>query len=474
MDTNEAETGLLECNKAVRRINHNLKIAATLDEKQRLCAALANIKSHRSQIKNFRKKGSRIHTGVITNLQHKDPKTFLQDCKSIFERKIHNTLQTKEAIKVNVVLCGEFVLSKAEFKYFTTSNSPIYKDTNIGQWFDEKVNTPILNELEEIQERDSGWALKQVVNLGVNINKFTPQLGSSYIDLPSQIKQKKCINIKNDDQACFAWSVTAALYPVIKNSQRYKSKVEFKNFKNKERVPFIVYADLESVLNPMEDKNIYQQHVPAAVGYYFKYSYDDTISFYRSYRGSDCMQWFTDEMKKLAEDLETLFWCPFDIDISAEQEYDFQKSTHCHICEKPFEPYDKKGYQSPNKKLKVKKNTLAVKLNDELQDIKKYDLGLLTLTGITTNLQHSDNASDIDETIENVNRQMQSLSSSDEEDDQNLTPITTSKNDFGESDYNKIESNGEVQKRVEEQVVEKNELESIYNPSHESLIILEA
>ncbi|CAH1102931.1 unnamed protein product [Psylliodes chrysocephalus] len=182
MDKNEAETGLRECNKAIRRINHNLKIAATVGEKQRLCAALANIKSYRSQIKNLRKKGkglketaknhvlwqdslstfnSRIHTGVITNLQHKDPKTFLQDCKSIFERKIHNTLQTKDAIKVNVVFCGEFVLSKAdrvqtEFKYFTTSNSPIYKDSNIGQWFDKNVVHPILTELEEFQERDSG------------------------------------------------------------------------------------------------------------------------------------------------------------------------------------------------------------------------------------------------------------------------------------------------------------------------------
>ncbi|CAH1108475.1 unnamed protein product [Psylliodes chrysocephalus] len=47
-------------------------------------------------------------------------------------------------------------------------------------------------------------------------------------------------------------------------------------------------------------------------------------------------------MKKLAEDLETLFRCPFDIDISAKQAYNFQKSTHCHICEQPFEPEDKK------------------------------------------------------------------------------------------------------------------------------------
>lgn len=67
------------------------------------------------------------------------------------------------------------------------------------------------------------------------------------------------------------------------------------------------------VLKPIEDKNKYQEHIPAAIGYYMKCSYDDSISFYRVYRGEKHMQWFADEMKQLAAVIETVLWCTYDI-----------------------------------------------------------------------------------------------------------------------------------------------------------------
>ncbi|CAH1101905.1 unnamed protein product [Psylliodes chrysocephalus] len=222
-----------------------------MGEKQHLEACLRNIKTYRNQVKAMVKKGaglraegarervkwddsdtafnSRILTGVISNMNHKDPKAFLIDAKALFKRRIQNVLRKDAAVKVNTTFGGEFEMVKGdrvlnEYKYFTTSNSPIYRDTNLDKWFDEKVIKPIMNKLEEFQERDSGWALKRIVNLGVNINKFTSQLGSSYIELPPQIKRKEaCINIKNDDNACFAWAVTSALYPIHKNSDRVSS-----------------------------------------------------------------------------------------------------------------------------------------------------------------------------------------------------------------------------------------------------------
>nr|CAI5852895.1 unnamed protein product [Callosobruchus analis] len=52
----ELEVGLQECDKAIRRINRNLRNAATIGEKQRLSTAMNNIKSYRTQIKHLRKK----------------------------------------------------------------------------------------------------------------------------------------------------------------------------------------------------------------------------------------------------------------------------------------------------------------------------------------------------------------------------------------------------------------------------------
>ena len=44
---------------------------------------------------------------------------------------------------------------------------------------------------------------------------YDPLRASSYIPLPSVIqKRQACINIKNDDEKCFLWSILAALHPV--------------------------------------------------------------------------------------------------------------------------------------------------------------------------------------------------------------------------------------------------------------------
>nr|CAI5847002.1 unnamed protein product [Callosobruchus analis] len=140
-----------------------------------------------------------------------------------------------------------------------------------------------MKQLQEFQEKDSGWTLKRVVNLGVNINLFNPMRGSSYIRLPPHIRNTKAYDVK-----------------------------------------------------------CYQKHIPCSVGYYVKCSYDDSLSFYKSYRGADCMGWFSQELKQFADDLETVFLCPYDINMSLNDEEEFQRSNLCHICEQPFQNGEKK------------------------------------------------------------------------------------------------------------------------------------
>ena len=48
--------------------------------------------------------------------------------------------------------------------------------------------------------------------------------GSSFIDLPPFIKNKKaCINVKNDDDQCFRWAILSALQPNNDNINRVGS-----------------------------------------------------------------------------------------------------------------------------------------------------------------------------------------------------------------------------------------------------------
>ena len=60
--------------------------------------------------------------------------------------------------------------------------------------------------------------LHSITQLEINIVKYNPLNGSSYIPLPESItKRKACINVKNEDSKCFAYAVLSAIYPVDRN-----------------------------------------------------------------------------------------------------------------------------------------------------------------------------------------------------------------------------------------------------------------
>ena len=82
--------------------------------------------------------------------------------------------------------------------------------------------------MEEFQEKGSGWSLPQILSLTININKYEPMKGSSYIELPKEILMKKaCVNVQNKDDQCFKWSILAALHPQEKNAERVSKYTKF-------------------------------------------------------------------------------------------------------------------------------------------------------------------------------------------------------------------------------------------------------
>jgi len=79
----------------------------------------------------------------------------------------------------------------------------------------------ILASLEEFQERDSGWALSRILDLTINVNKFNPLHAGCNIGLPRKIMLKRAVvNVKSNDNTCFAWAVVAALHSATKHSER--------------------------------------------------------------------------------------------------------------------------------------------------------------------------------------------------------------------------------------------------------------
>ena len=126
------------------------------------------------------------------------------------------------------------------------------------------------------------------------------------------------------------------------------SAVEFKDGQNQFRVPFIMYADFESILEPMDPveprspnpsqpyTNEVNQHTPSGWCVYSKSAYGDVDDPLRTYRGKDCIETFCNYIKVEARRLYHMFpELPIG-PLTKKQWNKYKKATKCHICYKPF------------------------------------------------------------------------------------------------------------------------------------------
>ncbi|XP_011689997.1 PREDICTED: uncharacterized protein LOC105451328 [Wasmannia auropunctata] len=87
--------------------------------------------------------------------------------------------------------------------------------------------------LGEFKDQGSGWALSRILNLTVNANKYNPLHAGCHIELPQKIMVKRAVvTVRSRDNACFAWSVVAALHPAKNHTERIASYPHYSTILN--------------------------------------------------------------------------------------------------------------------------------------------------------------------------------------------------------------------------------------------------
>lgn len=127
--------------------------------------------------------------------------------------------------------------------------------------------------------------------------------------------------------------------------------LKFENFEKQMKVPFIVYADFETVLKSIDTcdpdpsrsfTNKTYVHEPYSFAYLIKCSFDDSKSKFVSYRGKDAAKEF---VCRLETDLKDIYdrhlakSIPM-LPMSKEEILEYDNATLCAICEKPFTEND--------------------------------------------------------------------------------------------------------------------------------------
>ena len=148
---------------------------------------------------------------------------FMQIVRTDVLRIMRENRQTRVRVILNCVMSRKELFSE-NFEYLETY---FHSETieNLGGIDESAVFNSFIETIEEriqnFNQRGSNWRLESVLSLDIQMTDFIPLKGTSWIPLPGNLVGKRAIiNMKNEDEECFKWCVTRALFPVEKNAER--------------------------------------------------------------------------------------------------------------------------------------------------------------------------------------------------------------------------------------------------------------
>ena len=188
-----------------------------------------NIIKRRQALRN------RVKSFEVSLIERKDPSKQLYFTAPGVAEELGSILNRDGGLKVQVTLPVTFKKKKIvygedgqaeevfEYKdaYFNSTAFSILNENQIIEALDkaaEEINNKIAVWLSE----GSGWTLVEIRSHFVNIVKYLPLKGNSYIQSPKELRNSKMglINLKNIDNECFRWCHNRHLNPRKKNPQR--------------------------------------------------------------------------------------------------------------------------------------------------------------------------------------------------------------------------------------------------------------
>ena len=199
-------------------------------------------------------------SSYIISIKHNtDPLLQLQNTRLAVEHHIRKALSAMKGIKFNETLKVTFWKPQDDgwiYKtaYFNSKPQTVINDNTINEAL-QLTKQQILNFIAQWISEGSGWTLQSVDSHYINLVKYEPLKGSSYIQLPTELRNsaKGLINLKNNDNECFRWCHIRHLNPQDKYPQRIKKS-------DKEYIDRLDYSDIEFPVTTKQYNKIEKQN----------------------------------------------------------------------------------------------------------------------------------------------------------------------------------------------------------------------
>ena len=163
-----------------------------------------------------------------------DPLNHFTKTKEVVESHLKDLLKNMKGFKFIITLEVNFEKNTFDSKtgkretihktaYFN-SNAKTFTNANKIESELYALQQEILGIIEVWISEGSGWTIDRVDNNYINFVNYKPLNGSSYIELPTELRNsgKGLVNMKNKDDECFRWCHIRHLNPQKKYPQRIK------------------------------------------------------------------------------------------------------------------------------------------------------------------------------------------------------------------------------------------------------------
>ncbi|XP_074034601.1 uncharacterized protein [Leptinotarsa decemlineata] len=188
----------------------------------------------------------RVESSIVSS----DYMSFFNEIRQKVIELLESAIRIHKSIKVNMEVFGNYILQtqdSRDTKSFNSQNKIVGQSSDLNAVFDG-FRDVLVAQTTEFQERDSGWTCEKILFLEVNINKYSPLGGRSYVKLPECIEWRKAVvNVRNEDRHCFAWAITSALYPANGRVSEVTSYPHFSNVLDVTGMDFPVKVNNKSI-----------------------------------------------------------------------------------------------------------------------------------------------------------------------------------------------------------------------------------
>ena len=239
------------------------KINKAVEEEERLFTPIEEKSALNKNVVDYVIKGDPLYT----------PSEFLHVAKPHVINIMASNRNIKTKLYLNCLMSRSDPLGTIvkKFKFRSIGYKIITEATDPHEIYNEMVDE-IEEEIQKVEQAEgSGWVFLEVENLTLHTDIWDPIKGSSYIDLPPELKNKKAIiNMKNkDNNKCFLWSVLRGLNPKDRDAERID-----KDLKSKENT-----LNMEGIEYPVSLKDIkrFEKQNPEISVSVLGYSKDEKI-----------------------------------------------------------------------------------------------------------------------------------------------------------------------------------------------------